>query len=97
MVVPSADVIPPLVRRQAGTVQPIGKDQKPCAIGTVSFIPSRHGGYVLAAAVEEELLILELIPTSHRASLCVWSINIVQDTNNESQVLSAVRHFGHKV
>ncbi len=40
------------------------EDQKPCTSGKVLRIPSRHGGFVPAAAVEEDLLILEPIPSS---------------------------------
>jgi hypothetical protein len=56
MVVPEADIIPPLVRQQAGTIQPIREDEEPCTCGTVPIIPSCHKKVVPAAAVKEELL-----------------------------------------
>ena len=55
------------VCRQAGTIQPIWEHRKPCTSGTVSLIPSRHGGFVPAAAVKKDLLILEPISPSRRA------------------------------
>jgi hypothetical protein len=58
----------PVDRRQAVTIQPVLEYRKPCASGTVLFIPSRHGWFVPAAAVKKDLLILEPIPSSRRAS-----------------------------
>ncbi len=70
MVILEANIIPPLVRRQAITIQPIWEYPKPCASGgTVLLIPSRHGRFVPAAAVKKDLLILEPIPSSRQASL----------------------------
>jgi hypothetical protein len=47
----------------------LGKTEKPCARGSVTFNTSCHRGFVPAAAVKEDLLILELIPLSCQASL----------------------------
>jgi len=49
--------------------RPVPFNRKPCASGTVLFVPSRHRQFVLASTVEEDLLILELILLSHQACL----------------------------
>jgi hypothetical protein len=59
MVVPEADVISPLVRRQVSTIQPVREDGEPCTSGTVPFVPSRYRGVVPAADVKEALLVHE--------------------------------------
>ena len=70
MVILEVNIIPPLVCRQAITIQPIWEYPKPCASGgTVLLILSCHGRFVPAAAVKKDLLILEPIPSSRQASL----------------------------
>jgi hypothetical protein len=69
MVVPQVDVIPPLIRQQAGTIQPIEENLEPCSSITFPFVPSRHGRFATATALKKDLLILESISLSHLSSL----------------------------
>ena len=55
---------------QAGTIQLIWENPKPCASGTVSFNRCCHGRFAASPALEEGSFILKLISPSCQAGIC---------------------------